>query len=85
MKYLLILLLLSSCTTTVPVKPKFPEAPKQLLEQCVPLKLVAKNSELSDFIKVVVENYQQYYICSENNSAWIQWYQAQQRIFNERQ
>jgi hypothetical protein len=84
MKYFLILVfLLSSCSTTVPVKQKFPEAPKPLLEQCKQLKLAPNNVQLSELTKIVVENYMEYYICSGNNNAWIEWYTTQQRIFNK--
>ena len=84
MKYLLLLvLLLSSCATTVPVKQKFPEAPKPLLEHCKPLKTAPSGVQLSELTKIVVENYIEYYICSGNNSAWIEWYTTQQQIFNK--
>jgi hypothetical protein len=84
MKYLLILIvLLTGCTTTVPVTQKFPEAPKPLLEHCKQLKLAPTNVQLSELTKIVVENYMEYHICSGNNSAWIEWYTTQQRIFNK--
>jgi hypothetical protein len=84
LKYLLFFgLVLTGCTTTVPVTQRFPEAPKPLLEPCSPLKSAPQNVELSELTKIVVDNYMQYHICSGNNSAWIEWYQTQQRIFNK--
>lgn len=84
MKRILILsLLLTSCATTVPVTQRFPEAPKPLLEKCSQLKEVPQGAQLSELTKIVVDNYMQYHICSGNNSAWIEWYQTQQRIFNK--
>jgi len=84
MKYTIILgLALGGCATTVPVTQHFPEAPKPLLEHCKPLKQAPQAVELSEFIKIVVDNYTEYHICSSNNSAWIEWYKTQQRIFNK--
>ncbi|NBP57454.1 hypothetical protein EBU71_13140 [bacterium] len=84
MKTLLVLtLLLGGCATTVPVTQRFPEAPKPLLEHCKQLKSVPEGVQLSDLTKIIVDNYMEYHICSGNNSAWIEWYQTQQRIFNK--
>jgi PBP1b-binding outer membrane lipoprotein LpoB len=84
MKYILLLtLLLAGCATAVPVKQRFPEAPKPLLEQCQSLKTVPEGAQLSELTKIVVDNYMQYHICSGNNSSWIEWYTTQQQIFNK--
>jgi hypothetical protein len=82
-RILILSLLLSSCATTVPVTQRFPEAPKPLLEKCNQLKEVPQGAQLSELTKIVVDNYMQYHICSGNNSAWIEWYQTQQGIFNK--
>ena len=65
MKYLLlpIILILSACSTTVPVKRTFPEAPAVLLEKCAELRKVKENAQLSDVVKTVAENYS---ICLQN-------------------
>jgi hypothetical protein len=83
MKYILILLgiVLTGCSTTVPVTQKFPAAPQALLEECKVLKPVEKDSSLIDLTKVVVENYTEYYQCKETTSGWIEWYKVQKRIF----
>ena len=84
MKYTIVLALaLGGCATTVPVTQGFPEAPKPLLEHCKPLKPAPQSVQLSELTKIVVDNYTEYHICSGNNSAWIEWYQTQQRIFNK--
>ena len=84
MKYIVLLtLILGGCASTVPITQQFPEAPKTLLEHCKPLRAAPQGIELSEFIKIVVDNYTEYHICSTNNSAWIEWYQMQQRIFNK--
>jgi len=81
-KILILTLLLGGCTTTTPTIQRFPEAPKFLLEPCKPLKPAPTNVQLSELTKIIVDNYMQYHICSNNNSAWIEWYTAQQYIFN---
>lgn len=84
MKKLLVLtLVLGGCATPVPVTQRFPEAPKPLLEHCKQLKPAPNNVQLSELTKIVVDNYMEYHICSGNNSAWIDWYTTQQRIFNK--
>lgn len=82
MKYLLVLLLLTGCTT-VPVTAKFPEAPNILQTQCPALKQAADDAKLSDLTKTVVENYGEYYLCAETVNGWIEWYTKQKKIFEE--
>lgn len=81
-KYLL-LLLLTGCSTTVPVTQKFPEAPQVLLERCQVLKQVDKDASLVDLTKVVVENYTKYYECSVLVEGWHEWYKTQQKLYKE--
>lgn len=76
-------MLLVGCSTTVPVTQRFPQAPDTLLQQCVPLKEVAKDASLVDLTKVVVENYTLYYQCSTLVEGWHQWYKTQQNIYKE--
>lgn len=84
MKYtLLVLLLLTGCSTTVPVTQKFPQAPEMLFQQCQQLKEVSKDASLVDLTKIVVENYTQYYQCSVLVEGWQQWYKTQQQIYKE--
>lgn len=85
MKYLTLVfaLLLSACSTVVPVKQEFPVAPSVLLERCPDLMTIddGKNS-LRDMLKIVIQNYATYYQCAEKTHGWQDWYNAQKKIFN---
>ena len=86
MKKLLILplFLLSGCAVHVePVTAKFPEAPATLQEKCAALKEVAADASLTDFTKIVVENYILYHECSRKVEGWHEWYARQKAIFEE--
>jgi hypothetical protein len=83
MKYLILALMLTGCSTTVPVKVSFPEAPSTLLEQCADLKKLDDGAKLSDITKSVSLNYVTYYQCAAKNNAWIEWYQTQKSIFEK--
>ena len=81
MKYLLItLLLLTGCSTTVPVTAKFPDAPSSM-GKCTELSQLNTDAKLSDVALTVTSNYSTYYECSVKNDAWIEWYQKQKSIF----
>ena len=86
MKYVVLslALLLSACSTTVPVQQKFPVAPTILLERCPDLLQIddGKNS-LRDMLKVVIQNYALYYQCAEKTHGWQDWYQSQKRIYEK--
>ena len=78
------LVLLSGCAIlTVPVAPKFPEAPATLQEKCTALKEVAEGASLTDFTKIVVENYILYHECSRKVDGWNEWYAKQKKIFED--
>lgn len=81
MKYLLIILLLAGCSTTVPVTAKFPAAPKFASEICPQLQKLNNDAKLSDVATTVTINYSTYYECAVKNDAWIEWYQIQKSIF----
>ena len=80
---ILILALLTGCSTVVPVTQKFPQAPSTLLEQCPSLKELQQDSSLVDLTKVVVENYTKYYQCSVLVEGWQGWYRRQEQIYKE--
>ena len=81
MKYLLIsLLLLTGCSTTVPVTAKFPNPPASV-GKCGELTKLNTEAKLSDVAESVSTNYSIYYECSVKNDAWIEWYQVQKSIF----
>jgi hypothetical protein len=78
------LFLLSGCAVHVePVTPKFPEAPATLQEKCADLKEVAEGASLTEFTKIVVENYILYHECSRKVEGWNEWYTKQKAIFEE--
>lgn len=81
MKYLLLVLMLVGCSTTVPVTAKFPEPPKYSLQTCPQLQTLKDGSKLSEVATTVTINYSTYYECAVKNDAWIEWYQIQKHIF----
>ena len=82
MKYIiLIALLLSGCSTTVPVTAKFPEVPNNIMVKCVQLQSLSDDAKLSDVSKTIAINYSTYYECAVKTDAWIEWYQIQKHIY----
>jgi hypothetical protein len=85
MKILIILastILLTGCLAT-PVKRTFPEAPKELMNICPNLFMVAEGTtQLSEVLKTITENYSQYHECKIKNELWIEWYKTQKEIFD---
>ncbi len=70
--------------SAVPVVPKWPDVPKELLESCPDLKTVdSTNDKLSVVVKTVADNYKQYYDCKSKADDWISWYQGQQKIWEK--
>ena len=56
MKYLILVLMLAGCSTTVPVVMKFPEPPKYT-ESCPQLQKLNDDAKLSDVAKTINLNY----------------------------
>jgi hypothetical protein len=84
MKKLLILLLLTGCSTTVPVARKFPEIPDVMMVTCPPLTQIKEGTtKLSEVITVVTDNYFEYHKCSDKNDLWIEWYKLQKQNFDQ--
>lgn len=81
MKYLLFLLILTGCSTTVPVTAKFPDLPEKLLAKCPQLEKLENEAKLSDISKTVTNNYATYYECAVKHDGFVEWYQVQKRIF----
>ena len=80
---IIVLLLLTGCSTTVPVSRKFPTAPDVLMEKCVQLELLQPDAKLSDVAKNVTHNYSLYHECAIKNEFWQEWYAEQKKIFDE--
>jgi hypothetical protein len=79
---LVFLLVLTGCSTTVPVARKFPEAPAELKTLCPELKTMpADTTQLSVVVSTVVENYAHYHECSARVELWNEWYTKQREIF----
>lgn len=81
------LMILSGCMT-VPVKTEFPTAPSELLQTPPMLQTVRSDNsttdvKLSDFIQIVVNNYNTYYAEREIILAWQQWYSENKKIFDD--
>jgi hypothetical protein len=77
-----LILLLSGCSTTVPVTAKFPEAPGTLVQEpCQQLKKLEDTAKLSDVAKTVTVNYSEYYLCAVKLEAWQRWYREQKTIY----
>jgi trans-aconitate methyltransferase len=73
--------ILSGCSTTVPVKAKFPDLPERLQVKCPNLEKLKDEAKLSDIAKTVNVNYSTYYECAVKHDAIVEWYQIQKRIF----
>lgn len=83
MKYLLLLsVLLTGCSTVVPVTAKFPDAPAELFVDCEELeKIPADTKQLSVTSEAVVRNYGRYHKCRAKVDAWQEWHKDQKKIF----
>ena len=80
---LLLLILVSGCSTVVPVTVKFPDAPDRIKVKCPQLKTLSEGAKLSDIAKTVTENYTTYYECAVKHDAWIEWYETQKIILEK--
>ena len=84
MKYIILslTLVLAACSTPVPVKQKFPDVPKALVERCDSLKKIEGDKvAITEMLKVVVQNYGMYYECAAKVDGWNDWYLEQKRIY----
>ena len=81
MKYLLLVLILTGCSTTVPVTAKFPDVPERLLVKCPQLEKLENEAKLSDISKTITNNYTTYYECAVKHDAFVEWYKIQKNIF----
>ena len=80
---LFLLILMSGCSTVVPVTLKFPDAPDRIKIRCPQLKTLNEEAKLSDVAKTITENYTTYYECAVRNDTWIEWYETQKIIFEK--
>jgi hypothetical protein len=76
--------MLAGCSTTVPVKQRWPDAPAALQERCPPLKQLDKDQNtLRDLLMVMIDNYAVYYSCAGRAQGWQDWYMEQKKIFED--
>ena len=75
------MLLLTGCSTVVPVKAKFPEAPEMLMSNCPALVQVKEDAKLSEIATTVSNNYTSYYECAVLVEGWKDWYKIQKNIY----
>ena len=85
MRYAVILaVLLTGCSTVVPVAVRFPEPPsKGATTACPALQKLKDDAKLSDVTTTVTVNYGTYYECAVKTDAWQEWY-AIQKIIHEK-
>ena len=85
MKYAVILaVLLSGCSTVVPVAVRFPEPPgRGAMTACPALQKLKDDAKLSDVATTVTVNYGTYYECAVKADAWQEWYAVQKIIFEK--
>ena len=86
MRYAVVILalLLSACSTVVPVAVKFPEPPgKGAMTACPTLQKLQNDAKLSDVANTVTVNYGTYYECAVKTDAWQEWYRIQKIIFEK--
>ena len=79
----IVIAVLTGCTTVVPVSAKFPDVPNRLLQKCPQLETVKEDVKLSELTKTVSVNYSTYYSCAVTVDGWIEWYTIQRAIFDK--
>ena len=79
---MLVMFVLTGCSTPVPISAKFPDAPgKNATVACPQLEKLKDDAKLSDVANTVALNYETYYGCAVKADTWIEWYEIQKRIF----
>ena len=82
--FIVLVFLITACSTAVPVTQNFPQAPDMLMEKRPELKTIqGEKISIVDFTRVVSENYTTYYQCAGRTEAWIDWYNKQKKIWEE--
>jgi len=77
----ILFLLISGCSTVVPVTAKFPDVPEKIKTTCPQLEKLKDEAKLSDVSKAVTINYSTYYECAVKVESWIEWYNVNKIIF----
>jgi len=80
----LLVFVITGCSTVVPVVAKFPDAPGRLATtRCPDLQKLKEDARLSDVATTVTVNYGTYYECAVKADAWQEWYNIQKIIFEK--
>jgi hypothetical protein len=84
---LLSVLVLTACSTTVPVARKFPELPPVLREECqelIKLEKADRSTPFSiiDLLSTNVENYKRGIECKVKHQSTVEWHDAQKQVFD---
>jgi len=80
--FFIVMMVVSGCSTTVPVTMSFPDPPASFASQkCPDLKKLNDQPNLSDVTKTVTGNYTTYYECAVRHDAWLEWYEVNKKIF----
>lgn len=78
-----VILVLTGCSTVVPVTAKFPDAPIILTQPCPDLvKIEGEKIVITDMLKTVVHNYSLYWECAVKVDGWNKWYTEQKILFD---
>lgn len=86
MKYLklipaLLVMCLSACCLTVPIRPVFPTITDEISKKCPTLEVLADNEvKISEYAKTVTTNYTHYHTCAEIVESWNEWYVTQRAL-----
>ena len=75
-------LLLTACTTVVPVTAQFPDKPSKV-GGCKQLDTVTDDVKLSGLTATTAKNYSTYYECAVKVDTWNDWYEKQKNIFEK--
>ena len=83
MKKYLLILLLSGCSTVVPVKQEFPTIPEELIKPCKPLETIpGDTTTLSKLMETVAKNYGSRHECASQVDSIREWHQQQKKIYD---
>ena len=82
--FLVSLLFLTGCATSVPVTMSFPQVPDALSKPCdLLLPLDPAKKDLTDLLENTTDNYAKAKECHAKSKAWLEWYETQRKIFEE--
>lgn len=79
---LIFCVMLSACTTAIPISRKFPDLPPELNKPCPPLQLIEGDSTtLSKLMDTVAKNYGSRHECAAQLNSILLWHAEQKANF----